>query len=335
VISWPDIAILTEERAMRSLEFVARASVHEKAIVALKMSNMSNTHLPFPTSTQVCKSLFPPSLLPFLPPFLPFALHRDYDLLLQFSLNQILPPSLPPSLSPSLLQVIRQGNLDVFWLLQDGGIMILLAYLLQRNATWRLTTLRIFTFVQKGQDVLKTEGELAAYLQALRIKAEVKVISLEVEEMGAYGADWTVRRERRGEGTAAGGGGGGEGGSGRKLRDMFLDPAMDGKKDTNGSSSSSSSTLPPPLPSLPHRAPAPAQGIARATFDEGSKIQQAILENSRDSALVLLNLPPPPKSSWLEPLSYFRLVEHLTGELSRVVLVYGSGAEVLSTRLGE
>lgn len=219
--------------------------------------------------------------------------------------------------------------------------MILLAYLLQRNATWRLTTLRIFTFVQKGQDVLKTQGELAAYLQALRIKAEVHVISLEVEEMGAYGADWTVRRERRGEGAAAGGGGRGEGGSGRKLRDMFLDPAMEGKKGTNGnscsSSSNSSSTAPPPppLPPLPHRAPAPAQGIARTTFDEGSKIRQAILENSRDSALVLLNLPPPPKSSWLEPQSYFRLVEHLTGELSRVVLVYGSGAEVLSTRLGE
>jgi len=199
-----------------------------------------------------------------------------------------------------------------------------------------LTTLRIFTFVQNGQDVLKTEGELATYLQALRIKAEVHVISLEVEEMGAYGTDWTVRRERRGEGAAAGGGGGGEGGSGRKLRDMFLDPAMEAKKDSNGSSSSSSSsTLPPPLPPLPRRAPVPAQGIARTTFDEGSKIRQAILENSRDSALVLLNLPPPPKCSWLEPQSYFRLVEHLTGELSRVVLVYGSGAEVLSTRLGE
>ncbi len=187
--------------------------------------------------------------------------------------------------------------------------MILLAYLLQRNATWRLTTLRIFTFVQSGQDVFKTQLELGAYLQALRIKAEVHVLSLEVADMGAYGEDWTVRRARRGE----------QNKGDRKLGDLFADPALDKTNGNNGST-----RLPSPV----------AQPMPASTaFDEGSKIRQAIVENSRESALVLLNLPPPPKSSWLEPESYFRLVEHLTEGLQRVVLVYGSGSECLSTHI--
>ncbi len=36
----------------------------------------------------------------------------------------------------------------MWWLLHDGGILILVAYLLQRHATWRRCTLRIFTVVQ-------------------------------------------------------------------------------------------------------------------------------------------------------------------------------------------
>lgn len=60
------------------------------------------------------------------------------------------------------------------------------------------------------------------------------------------------------------------------------------------------------------------------------KIRRAILEHSINSSLVLINLPPPPKGAWKDPESYFHLVEELTGELSRVVLVYGSGAEVLT-----
>ena len=104
VIAWPDIAILTEERALRSLEFVARAAVHEKAIVALKMSNMSNTHLPFPTSTQVCAymRLFMScmcvreckTLSPSLPPP-SFPLPSSLILHL---IESSLAPSLPPSL---------------------------------------------------------------------------------------------------------------------------------------------------------------------------------------------------------------------------------------------
>ena len=37
---------------------------------------------------------------------------------------------------------------DVWWLLHDGGILILVAYLLQRHVVWRRCSLRLFTVVQ-------------------------------------------------------------------------------------------------------------------------------------------------------------------------------------------
>lgn len=49
--------------------------------------------------------------------------------------------------------------------------------------------------------MVRTQLELTHYLQALRIKAEVHVVGLEVQDMGEYGEDWTVRR-RRTEGPA-------------------------------------------------------------------------------------------------------------------------------------
>jgi hypothetical protein len=256
----------------------------------------------------------------------------------------------------------------VWWLLHDGGILILVAYLLQRHATWRHCILRIFTVVQVGvelcnsrvgpgscclflsffplnqpnacsshrqhtpcnthaqggeRDVLKTQLELTHYLQALRIRAEVHVVGLDLQDMGEYGEDWTVRR-RRNEKVDQ---------QRSALAGVFGEAQPAGTAEASYATGGATQQQPPPPPLQP--APAPAPGPAAlggaAHIDEGSKIQRAIVENSRDSALVLVNLPPPPKSAWVDPVPYFKLVEHLTGELPRVILVYGSGVECLTT----
>lgn len=94
VLAWPDARRLSHERALRFLEFIARAAVNEKAVLALKTWG---------------------------PRFLPF---------------------------PASDHVLRGHPLDVWWLLHDGGVLILVAYLLKRHATWRHCSLRIFTVVQ-------------------------------------------------------------------------------------------------------------------------------------------------------------------------------------------
>ena len=38
-----------------------------------------------------------------------------------------------------------EGNVDVWWIVHDGGLMILLLFLLKRHKVWRKCNLRIFT----------------------------------------------------------------------------------------------------------------------------------------------------------------------------------------------
>lgn len=164
--------------------------------------------------------------------------------------------------------------------------------------------------------MLKTQMELTHYLLQLRIKAEVHVVGLDLQDIGGWAEDWTIRRkhgqppDQRSLAGAFGGGGGGQ-----------PQPAVPER--------------PQPQPTVPQSVSSASGqlGGGASHIDEGSKIKKAIVSHSRDSALVLINLPPPPKSAWVDPMPYFRLVEALTGELQRVILVYGSGAEVLSTQL--
>ena len=38
-----------------------------------------------------------------------------------------------------------EGNVDVWWIVHDGGLMILLIFLLKRHKVWKKCNLRIFT----------------------------------------------------------------------------------------------------------------------------------------------------------------------------------------------
>ena len=38
-----------------------------------------------------------------------------------------------------------EGNVDVWWIVHDGGLMILLLFLLKQHKVWKKCNLRIFT----------------------------------------------------------------------------------------------------------------------------------------------------------------------------------------------
>ncbi len=61
------------------------------------------------------------------------------------------------------------------------------------------------------------------------------------------------------------------------------------------------------------------------------RLNQQIRERSRDAKLVLINLPsPPPNQSSLAAYSYMEYVDVLTEGLDRLLLMRGSGREVIT-----
>lgn len=43
----------------------------------------------------------------------------------------------------------QEGYIDVWWIVHDGGLLLLLAYLLTQNKVWRRCKLRVHTVAEK------------------------------------------------------------------------------------------------------------------------------------------------------------------------------------------
>ncbi len=71
-----------------------------------------------------------------------------------------------------------KGNIDVWWVVHDGGLLMLLPFLLRQHKVWKHCYLRIFTVAQADDNSIQMKKDLATFLYQLRIPAEVDVIEM-------------------------------------------------------------------------------------------------------------------------------------------------------------
>jgi amino acid transporter len=69
-------------------------------------------------------------------------------------------------------------TIDVWWQRADGGMMLLLARLLQRNATLKSCRLRLFTTAGEYENSIAIRQYLVQYLKQVRISATVTVVEM-------------------------------------------------------------------------------------------------------------------------------------------------------------
>lgn len=70
------------------------------------------------------------------------------------------------------------GNIDVWWIVQDGGLLMLLPFLLKQHRTWKNCKTRIFTVAQIEDNSIQMKKDLKTFLYHLRIKADVEVVEM-------------------------------------------------------------------------------------------------------------------------------------------------------------
>lgn len=70
------------------------------------------------------------------------------------------------------------GHIDVWWIVHDGGLLMLLPFLLKQHRTWRNCKLRIFTVAQMEDNSIQMKKDLKMFLYHLRIAAEVEVVEM-------------------------------------------------------------------------------------------------------------------------------------------------------------
>lgn len=70
------------------------------------------------------------------------------------------------------------GFIDIWWIVNDGGLLMLLPHLLRQHKTWRSCQLRIFTIAQPNDNIKQMREDLHKFLYHLRIDAQVDIVEL-------------------------------------------------------------------------------------------------------------------------------------------------------------
>ncbi|CAJ0931424.1 unnamed protein product, partial [Mesorhabditis belari] len=243
------------------------------------------------------------------------------------------------------------GFIDVYWIVQDGGLCLLIAYLLKLNKVWRGCKLRIVAIAQESDNNTKMQQELQKYVYQLRIDAKILIVELADPEISKNAFERTLLMEertkfmqkmqqqrsiQRGEG---------------QLLSPLARPEKRQKSDTKGSGDEletedsgeeeKKQEENDSVPELTDQEKKQDVKKKMRALDRNKvhkmhtavRLNELILEHSKnDSQLVLLNLPKPPLGK--EGLDdYIHYLEVLSDKLERVIFVRGtgSGKEVLTT----
>uniref|UniRef100_A0A8C4GM41 Solute carrier family 12 member 4 n=1 Tax=Dicentrarchus labrax TaxID=13489 RepID=A0A8C4GM41_DICLA len=262
------------------------------------------------------------------------------------------------SFYPSNHERFTDGNIDVWWIVHDGGMLMLLPFLLKQHKVWRKCKMRIFTVAQMDDNSIQMKKDLATFLYQLRIEAEVEVVEMHDSDISAYTYERTLMMEQRSQ----------------MLRQMRLSSAERQRESLIILSFHSQAQLvkdrhslvrmgslysdeeeevveaPPEKVQMTwtrekceaerrnrNNAPENFRELMSLKPDQSNvrrmhtavKLNEVIVNRSHDARLVLLNMPGPPRNTDGDE-NYMEFLEVLTEGLERVLLVRGGGREVIT-----
>uniref|UniRef100_A0A0R3QVS6 Solute carrier family 12 member 6 n=1 Tax=Brugia timori TaxID=42155 RepID=A0A0R3QVS6_9BILA len=203
------------------------------------------------------------------------------------------------------------GYIDIWWILLDGDLLMLTAFLLKQHKIWRGCKLRIFAIAEIPGKNVELKAMLQKYIYMLRIDATI--------------VDDNVNHGNEPETSS------GLIHSADALMVLIVKIMKCKQKQLlfrkNGLSSFSKDYL-----SVYHQREIEFHNDEnwKGTLETIKRFNDVIVGNSKDSQLVLLSLPRPPVSKEKILSHYMRYISTLTLNLQRVLFIGGSGKEVVT-----
>ena len=234
------------------------------------------------------------------------------------------------------------STIDIYWLVDDGGLCLLLSYIISRNSIWRRNaSLQVYAVSTTSEDEDDRENLkllVVEFLQQIRINASVFVVSLrETDIADDFRArlcdvcptgvpDMTI---------------------GEKFRSL-KDDAMSTASSTSGRGGqpvfpslginrACMSTYSPPRVSKNFEQPFPVnenevyvEETRRFLLpDTAKKFNELIRQNSVDASLVVTHLPLPHKASSAD--EFMAYVDAMFENVDNMLLMQGTGVEYMTT----
>ncbi|XP_069348377.1 solute carrier family 12 member 7 isoform X1 [Eulemur rufifrons] len=248
-------------------------------------------------------------------------------------------------LFPQNQERLGDGHVDVWWIVHDGGMLMLLPFLLRQHKVWRKCRMRIFTVAQVDDNSIQMKRDLQTFLYHLRISAEVEVVEMVENDISAFTYEKTLMMEQRSQ----------------MLKQMQLsktererEAQLIHDRNTASHTAAAARTQAPSTPDKVQMTWTREKLIAERHKNKDAsvsgfkdlfslkpdqsnvrrmhtavKLNEVVLNKSQDAQLVLLNMPGPPRNRQGDE-NYMEFLEVLTEGLNRVLLVRGSGREVIT-----
>lgn len=89
------------------------------------------------------------------------------------------------------------GCIDIWWVVHDGGLLMLLPFLLKQHRTWKNCKMRIFTVAQMEDNSIQMKKDLKKLLYNLRIEGEIEIVEMTNSDISAYTYERTLVMEQR------------------------------------------------------------------------------------------------------------------------------------------
>ncbi|XP_061696378.1 solute carrier family 12 member 7-like isoform X1 [Syngnathoides biaculeatus] len=242
---------------------------------------------------------------------------------------------------------LKEGTIDVWWIVHDGGLLMLLPFLISQHKVWRKCKMRIFTVAQMDDNSIQMKKDLQMFLYHLRLDAVVEVVEMHDSDISAFTYEKTLVMEQRSQ----------------MLKQMQLSRTEREREaqlihDRNTAShSTKEDNASADKPERVHMTWTKDKLInERNKHKEGMgvkdlfnmkpewenlnqsnvrrmhtavKLNEVVVKKSQNSQLVLLNMPGPPKNKEGDE-NYMEFLEVLMEGLDRVLLVRGGGREVVT-----
>uniref|UniRef100_A0A669D0D2 Solute carrier family 12 member 7a n=1 Tax=Oreochromis niloticus TaxID=8128 RepID=A0A669D0D2_ORENI len=243
---------------------------------------------------------------------------------------------------PGNQERLKEGTIDVWWIVHDGGLLMLLPFLLSQHKVWRKCKMRIFTVAQMDDNSIQMKKDLQMFLYQLRLNAVVEVVEMHDSDISAFTYEKTLMMEQRSQ----------------MLKQMQLSRTEREREaqlihDRNTASHSAANDKAAGATSdrvhmtwtkdklqnerNKHKENMAVKDMFNMRPNHSNvrrmhtavKLNEVVVKKSCNSELVLLNMPGPPKNKKGDE-NYMEFLEVLMEGLDRVLLVRGGGREVIT-----
>ncbi|XP_024376501.1 cation-chloride cotransporter 1 [Physcomitrium patens] len=199
------------------------------------------------------------------------------------------------------------GTIDLYWIVRDGGLMLLLSQLLRAKDCFESCKIQVFCIAEEDSEADELKADVRKFLHDLRMQADVIIVTMK---------SWKDHQQDAQVAESSGRDNAME--SFSKARKRISQHNAESLKKAGSSSNN---------PSHPAIDTIDEQQVNKFLYT-CLKLNSIIMRYSVSAAVVLVSLPPPPP--YHPPYCYMEYIDLLVASIPRLLMVRGYSRDVVT-----